>query len=72
MAPRSRARRWNTSPERELGRQGIPVAERGRPNALRFRRRRRIGEAGGGAEKGSVGAWWVIAGVVVAVLVIYR
>jgi hypothetical protein len=71
MAPRSRARRWNTSPERELGRQGIPVAERGRPNALRFRRRR-IGEAGGGAEKGSVGAWWVIAGVVVAVLVIYR
>jgi predicted CDP-diglyceride synthetase/phosphatidate cytidylyltransferase len=34
--------------------------------------RRRIGGDEGGSEKASVGAWWVIAGVVVAVLVIYR
>jgi hypothetical protein len=34
--------------------------------------RRRIGGDGGGSEKASVGAWWVIAGVVVAALVIYR
>ncbi len=30
--------------------------------------RRRIGGPDGGSEKASVGAWWVIAGIVVAIL----
>jgi hypothetical protein len=34
--------------------------------------RRRIGGPNGGSEKASVGAWWLVTGIVIALLVIYH